>query len=313
MSVRLGLIGAGRWGRNYIRTIAGLDGIDLAHVASANPATPSLLPPGCELSTDWRAVVDDSRLHGVIVAAPAAAHEPIVLAAIDGGRPVLVEKPLALTVAGAERVLAAARARSILVMVGHTHLFHPAFRELKRIVRAQDQVRAVLSQAGNHGPYRTDVSVLWDWGPHDIAMCIDLLGSEPDEVAARRLEARPVGAATAERLELDLKFGPTISARLELSTLDERRRRFAVWLGDRELVYDDLAPSKLVWSAVLSGKQRSAQSATPVPIAKELPLTRALLEFTHAVAVGELDLASLELGVSVVRTLTRCDAVLRQA
>jgi predicted dehydrogenase len=283
--LRLGLIGAGPWGRNYIRTIAGLAGTQLARVASRNPQTRSLVPPGCEVSADWREVACATDVDAVVVAAPPAVHAPIVLAAIEAGRPVLVEKPLAIDVASAERLVECAARHRVLVMVDHVHLFHPAYRALRRSVSEHGPVRAIRAEAGDRGPYRSDVPVLWDWGPHDVAMCIDLLGAEPEAVDAERLERRPVGGANAERIRLVLRFQRNVAATILLSTLDEPHRRFEVRLDAQVLRYDGSAP------------------ATP----GQLPLTRAVLEFAQAVEAGSASLESVRLGAAVVRTLARCD------
>ena len=286
-ALRFGLVGAGPWGRNYLRAIAGLEGIALGWVASRNPETAGLVPAGCRVTPDWRELVGAPGLDAVIVAAPPAAHAEIALESIRAGRPVLVEKPMTLTPASAQDVVAAARERGVYVMVDHVHLFHSAFRDLKRATRARGPVRRLATSAGNRGPYRPEVPVLWDWGPHDVAMCIDLLGREPDAANARRLEARPIGGAVAERLRLELRFPGEVSAGIVLSTLDARHRRFAAEFDDGSLVYDpDAAPA-----------------ATP-------PLECALREFADAVRGGSRSLDSAMLGARVVQTLAQCDASL---
>ncbi|MBI2753712.1 MAG: Gfo/Idh/MocA family oxidoreductase [Betaproteobacteria bacterium] len=288
--LRLGLVGAGPWGRNYIRTIAGLAELKLARVASRNPRTPALVPRDCVVSADWREVVRAADLDGVIVAAPPSAHAEITLAAIEAGRPVLVEKPLALGVASAERIVAAAAARPLLVMVDHVHLFHPAFQALKRAVAAHGPVRAIHARAGDRGPYRPDVPMLWDWGPHDVAMCIDLLGAQPEAVDAERLERRPAAGGMAEYLRMSLRFTGGAAAEIRLSTLHERHRSFDVQLDSQILQYD----------------------GSPPEAPRDLPLTRAVLDFAAAIAGGSASLASVELGAAVVRTLARCEARLAE-
>ena len=129
--IRLGLIGAGRWGRNYIRTINGLPGVRLARLASRNPDSARLIPTGCSIFTDWREMLSSRDLDGVIVATPPHLHAEMAFAAIDAGLAVLIEKPLTLSVAEAHALRERARERGVLAMVDHTHLFNPAFRALK--------------------------------------------------------------------------------------------------------------------------------------------------------------------------------------
>ena len=283
--LRLGLIGAGPWGRNYIRTIVGLGGLQLTRVASRNPGTASFVPPGCRVLADWRELVRDDDVDALIVAAPPAAHAEIALAAIDARRPVLIEKPLALDVPSAERVLSAAAERGVPVMVDHTHLFHPDYEVLKRAALERGPVRAVRTAAGGLGPYRADVGTLWDWGPHDVAMCLDLLGADPAAIEAELLESHPANGGRAERLRLSLLFAAGVRAEIELDTLRAKHRSFNVQLDSGTLTYD----------------------GTPPPRAEDWPLARAVRAFAGSAAGGAGSLRSVELGVAVVRVLSRCE------
>src|SRR6185295_8261844 len=121
----------GRWGRNYIKTIAALDDMRLTRLASRNPASRRLVGPRCEISADWRRCMGAGDLDGIIIATPPSLHAEMTIAAVAAGIPVLVEKPLTLGLSEASALRNEVRARSGLVMVDHTHLFHPAFVELK--------------------------------------------------------------------------------------------------------------------------------------------------------------------------------------
>jgi hypothetical protein len=92
----LGLVGAGRWGKVFINTLAGMEGVRLAGLASSNPQSRSLVPPDCRVMPEWRDLIQMKNLAGLIVATPPHTHAEITLAAIRAGLPVLVEKPLTL-------------------------------------------------------------------------------------------------------------------------------------------------------------------------------------------------------------------------
>jgi len=300
--IRLGLIGAGRWGRNYINTIAALDSARLVRLASRNPASRGLVGPECEVSTDWRHFIDAGNLDGVIVATPPSLHAEMAMAAVAAGIPVLVEKPLTLGLKEAIALRDQARARNGLVMVGHTHLFHPAFEELKRQAPRLGTIRAIEAEAGARGPYRADVPVLWDWGPHDVAMCLDLLQRSPREVRASREAHERVGGAEAETIRLDLDFGDGLRARIQLSNLIDKTRRFAVRCDAGVLVYDDITRDKLVLEQ--EGK------STPIKVSPELPLSRVVEAFMATISAGKDRTASLDLAVEVVAVLERCAGTL---
>jgi len=104
-TVRLGLIGAGRWGRAYIRTLAELDGLSLKWVSSRNPETKTFVPDTCSVTEDWRDLMTAENIDGIIVATPPASHAEIALTAIEQGHAVMVEKPLTLSLQEAEHLL----------------------------------------------------------------------------------------------------------------------------------------------------------------------------------------------------------------
>ena len=308
--VRLGVIGVGRWGRNYLRTIEAAEGAILARIASRNPETADLVPAACTIDADWRRVAAADDLDGVIIAAPPAAHAEICTVAIDAGMAVLVEKPLTIDVAEAEALLRRAADRGATMMVGHTHLFHPAYQTLKALLPTLGPVRRLRGRAGNNDLYRPDISVLWDWAPHDIAMCLDLVGTAPAEVAARRLATRDVDGVAAERLALDLTFDTGVAAEIQLSTLDEKCRWFAVEARDGVAVYDDLAADKLTLypADAEPAPGTAAAGGRAVDISPELPLTRVVDAFVAEIGAARPSLDALRLGVEVVKTIARCDA-----
>ena len=128
--LRLGLVGAGPWGRNIIKTLERLDGLTLSHLVTRRAGNRALLDDGCAIVDDVRAILSPDLLDGLVVAVPPPAQPDIVLAALAAGLPVFAEKPLAMDVATAERIAEAAGRTGVPLMVDHVHLFSPAFRGL---------------------------------------------------------------------------------------------------------------------------------------------------------------------------------------
>ena len=307
-SVGLALIGAGPWGRSYIRTIAALPGVALVALASRQPDAATLAPAGCALYGDWRQAIADRRVDGAIVATPPHTHAAIALAAIAAGLGVLIEKPLTMDVAEARALLAAARGLAGRpVMVDHIHLHHPAFVALKDALRALGPVVALEGTAGRWGPFRPGASVLWDWGPHDVAMALDVVGADPARVAARTLERRSVPAGVGEIVEIELGFASGAKARMTVGNLFEARvRRFSVTCVGGTAVYDSVAPPYLA-------AQRANGPLEAVATAPDAPLARVVARFGAALASGAADHDDVALGVRVVETLARCDGALSAA
>jgi len=146
--MRLGIIGRGRWGNVYAKT---LDDMGIEY---------------WQAGRDWR---KKSAADAVIIASSPESHYSLAKQLICESVPVLIEKPVCLASDRAAKLLKLARYRKLSVFAGHTHLFSTQWRELKKRLNG---VKTIESSSG--GPCKLDP--LWDWGPHDVAMCIDLLG-----------------------------------------------------------------------------------------------------------------------------------------
>lgn len=283
----LGLVGPGRWGRNYIRTIEALPRPVLAATATR----------------DWRSMIERAGLDGLVIATPPATHAKIALAAIEAGLPVLIEKPLTLSLAEAWALLDGAERCAGRAMVDHTHLFQPAWVELKRRAAAMGPVRSIRARAGDYGPFRDDCPVLWDWGPHDVALCLDLVGEKPRSAAARRLKSEKTGDGDGEVIGITLDFhgGPT--AEIEIGNIVSPERRFEADCGSGTLIMNTLAAPAL--SIAPRGK-----AARVAQVGRTPPLTVAVERFLDMIEKPGPDLSSLRLAVEVIEVLETCQRTL---
>jgi predicted dehydrogenase len=302
---RLGLVGAGPWGRNYIKTIASLPGLRLARVASKNPETRKLVPPGCEITKHWHSLCDSIDLDGVIIASPPDTHFELTRKCLERGLPVLVEKPLTLDPAQAAELLRLAREKKGYVLVDHIYLFHPAYLELKNRARGLGLPQMISSAGGNKGPFRKDARPLWDYGPHDLALCLDFLGAKP-----KSIEARFRALGDGELVDIRLDFPDGLQARLCVGNgMQKRERMFCVRWRDKALTLDDQGPRTLVYSRLDDYGRPKHKGDEEIVVEKIPPLTRAVETFVQAARAKSQDLSSLELGVAIVELLARCEAM----
>jgi len=303
--VRLGLIGAGRWGSRYIRTIQGIRNTVLARVSTKRSELPDLVGPECQVDHRWQSLIDAGDLDGVIIATPPRLHFRMVHYALSHDLPVLAEKPLTMDVNQARALGKLAVDRGVPMLVDHVYLYHPAYRALRREVREKGPL-TIKGNAGNAGPLRPDVPVLWDYGPHDVAMCLDLVQETPVRVSAELLDSRPVGRAVGETIRLRLEFGSGAEADLSLSNiLSERRRFLFADTGSVRLVFDDTGDTKLYREPIGTPGQRE-----PIPFVAESPLTVVVREFVEAILRGATTERDADLATEVVATLARCAAAL---
>jgi predicted dehydrogenase len=279
-AVRLALLGVGRWGKAILRTLESVPGARVVRVASGSAETSRLVPLGCAVEKDWRAVVGAEDIDGVVIATPAALHAEMAMAALSAHKAVFVEKPFALTPSDAR--LVAARARGGILAVDHLDLWNPAWRALKgELSRIGEVVRVEATFGGSDG--RVDVSPLWDWGPHAVALCIDVLGLPRD-----------VSVSSDGKLELRYANGCVAEVTLSHS-FPERARRLVVVGLHGTLTFDDNAEVK----AVL----RTGETERAIPYASDRPLTLALESFVSKVRAGRPSFADADLGVAVVEVL----------
>ena len=291
--IRLGLIGAGRWGKNFIRTIRELGGVTLSALCSRHPDSRSLVDSSCTILCDWHDLACNDLCDGVIIATPPDTHTEILGAMISARIPSMVEKPLTLDLQEALDLQELLRENPTPVLVDHTYLFHPAYRELKRLSSQLGPIRSIQSEGGGPGPFRPNYTALWDYGPHDISLCLDLLGASPIRMELTHADVLPQKDGIGGSYKLALVFPDNVTATIRVSNMKrEKVRRVAVEFAGDQLVFDDLAPHKL-----------ANATGTPFLVPHELPLTRAVQTFVEGIRGGSREMFGLDLAVEIVRIL----------
>ncbi len=242
--LKLGVIGAGVWGRNHVRTAAGLADAELAAVCDTREQVRQTVArqyPAAFVTEDAGALLE--RVDAVIIASPAKTHAEYAQRAIAAGKPCLVEKPFALRVADAEAVAQSAAAGKVPVLVGHLLVFHPAVDALRTLV-AGGELGRVLYMYGlrvNLGQVRADENALWSFGPHDVSVALHLLGEVPVRVTAQGSCYLQPGVEDV--VFLHMEFASGTMAHVQLSWLDPHKERKLTVVGDRKMVvFDDMEP-----------------------------------------------------------------------
>jgi predicted dehydrogenase len=245
---RVGVVGAGYWGSKHVRAFRSVPGVgDITvidpsdeRVANVRRSIPGLNGRRC-LSD----ALDD--VDGVVIATPPSTHAPLALQAIEAGKHVLVEKPLATNVGDARAIMRAAAEREVVAMVGHTFEYHAAVWSLRDMVRSGHlgKLYYLATERLNMGLYQHDVNVLWDLAPHDISILNYVLDSQPTSVecwgsrhAHRRLE---------DVVYLHVQYdSPRVEATIHVSWLHPRKTRLVTAVGSQRMViFDDLAEERL--------------------------------------------------------------------
>ncbi len=316
--VRLGAIGTGDWGRNLIRNLARVG--DLRALADRRPEALAPLRsqyPAARFSTDVEELLRDPEIQAVAVATNSSSHYAVARAALEAGKHVLVEKPLAQSARDAAELVRLAAERDRVLMVGHLLIYHPAVEKLRQLLAAGDlgDIHYLYAQRVNLGKIRQDENALWSFGPHDVAVILDLLGRTPVSVSA-------VGHAYLQQgiedvVFLHLEFATGQIAHVHLSWLDPHKLRRLTLVGSRKMaVFDDMDSAekiriydKGVGSAaggVLEYKDaltlRSGDILIPQITMRE-PLELECQDFIRAITTGGAPRASGLDGLHVVQVL----------
>ena len=248
--VSLGIVGTGDWGANLVRNFASLRDARLVALCDTDRERLSQAAtrvPQARSVTRIDELVAAPEIQAVVVSASAAQHYALAKVALEAGKDVFVEKPLALRADHAEELVRIAREGRRILMVGHLLLYHPGVRALKEMVQRGDlgDLYYIYSQRVNLGRVRTDENALWSFAPHDLSVILHLLEAEPVDVAAR-------GSAFLQgNLEdvvfLHLRFADGRMAHVHVSWLDPHKLRKFTVVGSRKMVvFDDMEASEKI-------------------------------------------------------------------
>jgi predicted dehydrogenase len=242
----VGVIGCGYWGPHLVRNLHEITEGGLVAVSDLRPERLELIRsryPGVELFSDYRDLLA-ADVEAVVVASPIHTHHVLARDALVAGKHVMVEKPLAASVEEAADLVTVARRQRRVLMAGHTFVYNPAVRELRRLVQEGDLGRIYYGDAArlNLGLFQRHVNVLWDLAPHDISILMYVLGQDPVMVSARGSSCVQADVHDVCYLEVQFSSGP--SAHVHVSWLDPDKVRRLTLVGDRRMaVFDDVSPA----------------------------------------------------------------------
>jgi predicted dehydrogenase len=315
--LRLGVAGLGYWGPNLARNFAAIVGVELAWLCDGDPSALGRVAaahPAARTTGDLQDLLDDPALDAVVLATPVPTHADLAERVLTAGKHCFVEKPLATTVADAQRAVDAADRSGRILMVGHLLEYHPGLRALKDLADTGELGEEIFYIYGNRlnlGKLRADENALWSLGAHDVSVVLALAGEEPVEVGAHG--ASYVREGVEDVVFCFLRFGSGLVAHLHLSWLDpHKERRFTVVGSKRMATFDDMAVERKLTvydkgfdeDARTYGEYitRSGGSFSP-QIANVEPLRVECEHFITAVREGSAPRSDGASGLRVVRVL----------
>lgn len=242
----LGLIGAGKWGQNYLLAVKSVWGATIKYVCSSPSSLQTLSSEYIKLE-DYKKLSQLQDLDGVIIAVPAKKHFEIATFFLSSQVPILVEKPMVTSLDEAKKL------QSILVntkgklMVGNIFLYNDAFQVFARRFRKIKNIQYLNFEDCNWGPIRDDVSALWDWGPHDVSMCLKLL-EKPHSVSAKAVNVLRPTTNLYDMIYASFTFKNNVTAFFKMGWLSPVKKREILAVGKEEsLLFNDLSDKKILY------------------------------------------------------------------
>jgi predicted dehydrogenase len=240
--VSLAVIGYGYWGPNIVRNVIERPGLDMWGLCELSPERREKFEtryPGMRTCSSFQEVLDDPTVDAVSIATPPSTHFPLAKQALEAGKHVLIEKPLATNPADAEALVELAEREGLVLMPGHTFLYSPAVNKVRDLIESGDlgEVYFVTSSRMNLGIYQRD-GVINDLAPHDLSILLYWLDRPIVSVSATASTVFQEGVPETAFLTLGFEGGPT--ANVQLSWLAPRKVRQMIVVGSRRMViYDD--------------------------------------------------------------------------
>ena len=315
MKKDIAVVGCGYWGKNLVRNYFEL-GV-LASICDPNYSIASTFANKYNIkSCSFAQILDDTDIKGVVLAVPAELHASMAVDAMNKGKHVFVEKPLAMNEAEAEAMITTAKKNKVQLMVGHLLQYHPIFKTIREYVEEGKigEINYIYSNRLSFGKVRTEEDVIWSFAPHDISMILSLTGQEPEYVSTNAISILQKNIADTATIHLQFKSG--LKSHISVSWLHPYKEHKLVIVGQSSmLVFDDtkpwheklaLYPYEVMSSKNLVNLQNS--NLQYIKVLEEEPLKK---ECQHFLDVVEKDTRPLTDGSEGLRVLKVLSAASR--
>lgn len=294
MKKNIGIAGLGYWGKNLVRNFAdlgvlhGICDIDNARLHKFDSEYQVEIA-----AHDYADLLKCEAIEAIVIATPAATHYKLVKSALEAGKDVFVEKPLALHVEEAEELERLAQERGRILMVDHILLYHPALQKLKNLIDdgSLGELRYIYSNRLNIGLLRKEENILWSFAPHDISVILHLTGQRPHRVEAFGEAYLQMQNNIYDTTLMNLTFANKLKAHIYVSWLHPFKEQKLVVIGSKNMaVFNDvekenkliLYPHRVDWIDHIPVASKEQGQAVDYEV-KE-PLREACLHFLTCVA-----------------------------
>lgn len=236
--ITLALIGVGKWGQNYIKTINEIKKVQLKYICATSQQSLSQFPKSYIKINSYKNLLNHKDIDGIIIVTPASSHFEISKFFLFHKIPVLVEKPMVSNYKDALSLEKIYRRSSTLFMVGHTFIYNPAFLKTVELAKKIGKVKYIEFIDCNFGPIRSDVSALWDFAPHAVSMMLEVLKDHRFKISAWGVNSGLVYS------RIDFTNGALVFLKIG-SEASKKQRQMTVFGNKGYIVFDDTIDKKI--------------------------------------------------------------------
>lgn len=325
--INVGVIGCGYWGPNLIRNFNELKEVKVSGVADLSESRLRFIKSKFSfniITKDYRDILQDPSIDAAVIATHVSTHYAIAKDALKANKHVFIEKPITDSSLKAKELIKLAKRNKKIIFVGHTFEYHPATIKIKKIIRGKEigNIYYIDSCRVNLGLHQSDVSVLWDLGPHDVSIILGLLGKTPQRVSA--IGKSYVQKGIEDVVFLVMEFNKHLLAHIHISWLAPSKLRRMVIVSDKKMiVYDDteaVEKIKIFDRRVKLLNSEDYRKALPTYrigsiVSPNIELTEPLhiecQHFVDCIKKGKVPLTDGYFGLNVVRVLEAAQESLR--
>lgn len=311
MKKNIAVVGCGYWGKNLVRNFSELEVLS------------SICDPDTEIANKYAGqynvknssfieIINDVNIKGVVLAVPAPLHASMAIEAMNKGKHVFVEKPLAMNVTEAELMITTAKKNGVKLMVGHLLQYHPIFKTIRKIVNADEigELNYIYSNRLSFGKIRTKEDIIWSFAPHDISMILSLAGQDPEFIITKSTSIIQKNIADTATIHMEFKSG--LKSHISVSWLHPYKEHKLVVSGKSAmLVFDDtkpwneklaLYPYEVVSSKGIINLKKS--DVKYLEVSEEEPLKNECQDFIDVVEKNIKPMTDGDEGLRVVKVLS---------
>lgn len=248
--INIGVVGCGYWGPNLIRNFNQNSDCRMKTACDLEKGRLDYIEelyPGIQTTKDFEEFIKDETIDAVAIATPVNTHFPLVKKALEHGKHVLIEKPMAASTDQCKELIKLAKDKNRILMVGHTFEYTAAVNTAREIIQSGEigDVLYISSTRVNLGLFQNDINVIWDLAPHDISIILYILGKPPISVGGQGKAHFKEGIEDVATITLNFEDGAI--AFINNSWLDPNKIRLTNIVGTKKmLVYDDISPNEKI-------------------------------------------------------------------